>query len=354
MAKKKIKNEKEYPKAYYCRHMFQGVVSYPEEGIQVLVRNDVMKKMSPSFEGRPVVVMHQEIDRENLKDQMDGVVVNCFYNEHDGWFWSKFMAITDDAHEAIRKGWRVSNCYDVLNMGEGGTFLNVPYDKEVLEGSFDHLAIVENPRYEDAIIMTPEEFSAYNSKKVLENNKIKNSKGNKGKVMLNIFKKTKVEKDLDAENSFITLENGTDVSVQTMINEMEEKAKKEEEEKENKKKNEDKDLTVKVNGEEMKVSELKEKYEQMTKNKKNESEDLDEEEKEKKANEDAEAKKKEEEDAKKENAEKEAEKKANALATEKEKKQFEKFKNEMAKAGKETPVKIETSETKVARGKEKY
>lgn len=342
-SKTKLQNEKEYPKVYYARHMCQGVVGYQaEEGINVLVKNDTIKAMCPSFEGKPVYVRHQSVDLENLKNDMDGVVVNSFYNEADGWFWLKMIAITDECHEAIRDGLKVSNAYYVNMFGEGGAFLNVPYDKEVLAGEFNHLAIVEQPRYEDAIIMTPDEFKDYNEAKEVENKNINNSKNTKkGKIMFKLFKKTPVEQEID-ETSFVTLENGTEVSVKDMINAVEEKAKEEyEKEKENKKNEADEDMTIEVNGKNMKISELVKEYENLCKkNKKNESEE-------------------EEDDKEKENeTSEEIEKKEKDLAEKKEKKenekkQFEELKNSI-KNNNSATLNYETTSEKIKRGKERY
>ena len=335
--------------------MVAGVVSYEEEeGIKVLVRNDAINRLNKTFEGRPVVVQHQDIDTNNLKDQMDGVVVKSFYNAPDGWHWTEILAITDECQEAIQKGWKVSNMYLVKQFGEGGSYLNVNYDREVLDGEFDHLAIVENPRYEDAIIMTPEEFHAYNIEAEFKNNKLKNNKTKpKGNFMkFKFFSKTEVEKEMDAEKTMVTLANGKDVSVQDMVNAIEDKEKaekeakeKEEKEKENAVIDKDKagrDAIVTVNGKDMKVSELAKSYENMCK--------------EKEAKENALSEEEEEEKKKKENEAKEEKEKEEKLANEKKKKEqdeFTRLKNSMNNVD-DSSTPIETMAVKEKRGKERY
>lgn len=250
-------NAKQFGKVFFCRHMVQGVAGYQDENI--FVSNDTIRGMCKSFEGKPVYIDHQETDLENLQDA-DGFVVRSFYNENDGWFWAEIMAVSDEAHEAISKGWMVSNAYIPTKWGSGGTYLNVPYDGEVLGGEFTHLAIVPNPRYEDATIMTQEEYKTYNAEKTVQNGELKNSKEKetkKGKIMF--WKKTEVKNSdgLDVENTFLTLENGQDVSIAEMVNAIE----KGDEDKEEKTNEEDvMGQKIKVNGEEMTVEELKQKY----------------------------------------------------------------------------------------------
>ena len=156
-----LQNEKSLPEVFYAKHMKAGVANYPEHNEVIYISNDTIADMAKGFEGKPVFVHHQDIDLENLKDQMDGVVSESFWNKYDGEWWVKFVAITDKAKQAIANGWGVSNCYDNLVRGNGGTSINVKYDSEIIGGKFNHLAIVENPRYEDAKIYTEQEYNNY-------------------------------------------------------------------------------------------------------------------------------------------------------------------------------------------------
>ena len=156
-----LQNEKSLPEVFYAKHMKAGVANYPEHKEVIYISNDTIADMAKTFEGKPVFVHHQDIDLENLKDQMDGVVSESFWNKYDGEWWVKFVAITDKAKQAIANGWGVSNCYDNLVRGNGGTCINVKYDSEIIGGKFNHLAIVENPRYEDAKIYTEQEYNNY-------------------------------------------------------------------------------------------------------------------------------------------------------------------------------------------------
>jgi len=213
----KITNEQ--PRRYFAKHMVQGVAGYQD--FNLYASNDAILKMEKSFEGKPLVVDHQDIDHDNLKNQMDGIVVRSFYNKWDGWHWAEIMAITDAAVDAIEnKGWRVSNCYTPRVLDTEGTYLNVAYQQLLEDGEYDHLALVDNPRYEDSVVLTPSEFKAYNEHK--ESQFISNSKAKKpeGKRMFEFFKKVKIENDLNPEEMIVKLENGVEVSISEALDKL--------------------------------------------------------------------------------------------------------------------------------------
>ena len=172
-------NAKEMPRVLYCKHIQAGVVQYENE--MVLIDNPCLKKMMPTMEGVPVYVEHTlETDLEkrveNLEEEADGYVSECFYNEKDGWFWAKFIVVSEKGQEAIRKNYTVSNGYSPTQSGNGGSWHNIEYKREILDGSYTQLALVTNPRYEDACIMTGEEFKRYNQELTNELEELKNSK----------------------------------------------------------------------------------------------------------------------------------------------------------------------------------
>lgn len=260
----KLENEKSLPEVYYARHMKQGVANYPENKEIIYISNETIADMAKTFVGKPVFVHHQNIDLDNLKEQMDGVVSDSFWNKYDGEWWVKFIAITDKCKQAIKNGWKVSNCYNNLVRGNGGTCIDVKYDSEIIGGVFNHLAIVENPRYENAEIYTEEEYNEYNNMKKQKLDKISNSKGEtmKNKIMNEIDVKDlllskdseitvgeaiemyKNSKKVIDESAEILLSNGEKVLVSELINACkkneDDEEKKENEDEEPKKENEDK------------------------------------------------------------------------------------------------------------------
>ena len=175
-----IENSKNFPKRYFARHIKEGLVHYLENGKDklYLVTNEALHKMNSSFEGKPIYIRHvDEVDTDKMKEEAVGYVVKSFYNEFDGAWWAEIIA-DDEAQGYIEKGWAVSNAYLPTELGSGGVYHDIDYDKEVKSGVYEHLAIVDNPRYEEAVIMTPDEFKDFNEGRKTELDKLKNSKEN--------------------------------------------------------------------------------------------------------------------------------------------------------------------------------
>lgn len=345
MIAKKFQNSSKEPQVYYGRHISAGVCGYLQETI--LITDDTLKKMDSTFAGKPVYVDHQSVDLPNLQTQADGYVSESFYLKEDGSHWLKFIAVSDKAHEAIKNGYKLSNAYKALAFGVGGTWHNVPYDREIVEGEYNHLAIVKNPRYEESLILTSEEFKKYKEEKAKQLESMINSKENpegEKKMKWNLFKKDKTPAADDLQNSIVKLEDGTEIELKTILNAVakkneEDKAKAEEEKKkEDEKKNDDELMKkeIKVGEKAMTVEDLVKEYQQMCKKNAEETEE--------------EKKKREEEEKKK--AEEEKNKK-NALEEE------ERNKQELLNAGmnvfkNDKQVVADTSARQLARGAEKY
>ena len=117
----------------------------------------------------------------------------------------------------------MSNAYIPKEFGGGGKWHGVDYLKEVLRAEYEHLALVPNPRYEESIILTPEEFQAYNLKKESELKKVANSLKQGAKAMFNFFKKTKVDNASDFEALSVVLpKSGKEMTIAQIVNEMDE------------------------------------------------------------------------------------------------------------------------------------
>lgn len=207
----KIDNSK--GKIYYGMHFYPGVARYEspdqKEALTVFLNEDTLRKMSPTFAGRPVFVEHvDEVDEDvnELRNEADGWVIESFYNPADGKTWAKFILVSDRGFKAIERGFRLSNAYIPSSYGQDGVWNGVPYQKEITGGEFEHLAIVKNPRYEESVIMTPEQFKAYNDEKQVELKRLSNSTDKGENTMkLNIFKRTKVENSVDLEGMMVEL-----------------------------------------------------------------------------------------------------------------------------------------------------
>lgn len=203
----KVENARTLPKVYFGLHMVEGVAEYaePERApFRIFIGEETIKNMDPTFKGRPVYVQHVDaVDLKNLQAEADGYVIRSFFNKADGKHWAEFIVVSDAGHEAIQKGWKLSNAYMPKNLSAGGLWHGVEYAQEVKSGEYEHLAIVPNPRYEESIILTPEDFKAYNARKEAELYKLANSK--ESKSMLTFWKKSKVENAADLESTVVTL-----------------------------------------------------------------------------------------------------------------------------------------------------
>lgn len=344
------------PQRFYGLHMTEGVAEYRSpnaEPYRVLINENALKEMDATFEGRPVFVDHVDkvdlSDEEKLKNEADGYVVKSFFNKADGKHWAEFIIISQKGFDAIlNKKYKLSNAYHPKEFKGGGQWHGVDYAKEISRGEYEHLALVPNPRYKESVILTPEQFKAYNEEKELELSTLKNSKDtNKRENTImskfSFWKREKVENSADMEGVIVTLpKSKKEISIEKLVMNADEVEISQ---------MANGDHHVMVGEEKMKVNDLMDKYVSC----KNELDEM----KKKNASvpEDEEAKKKALELAAHEEKEL-AEKKANEAKAAEEKKQndlkhFESLKN--AQDGMKVPmVKVDLSMDKVARGQKRY
>lgn len=351
-----IKNAKTPPKVYYGLHMIEGVAEYREpdkEPYRILIGQQAIKNMDPSFAGRPVYVDHvDEVNLDKLQSQADGYVMESFYNKVDGKHWVKFIVVSDRGHEALAHGWRLSNAYHPEEMAGGGLWHGVEYEKEVMKGAYDHLAIVPNPRYDESVVFTPEQFKEYNERKENELERLTNElEGDYS--MFDFFKRTKVENASEMENTVVRLPKS---KKEYTISELVKNADAAEEKKSTPQMCNGEDM-VKVGDDTMSVNDLVAKHLESMKPKQNEDdENLDDESKKQvKKNDDQDPDMQNEEDEekkKKQNEEDEKKESAKKNAAEKQAR-FNALKNAHNVATKEVPT-IECSIDQLQRGKARY
>lgn len=163
---------------FAARFIEPGIVYYEgSDGGVLKVSKEALDKFVQSFIGCPVTIKHQVVRDENVDDIRCGVVSNVFFNAEDGWYWCDGVIWDKEAIQKIGQGWSVSCCYHMTeSTGEGGEWHNMPYDDELLNGVFEHLAIVPNPRYEEAtILLNSKEGKSNMLLKLFNNKKIRNS-----------------------------------------------------------------------------------------------------------------------------------------------------------------------------------
>lgn len=227
-----VKNEAK-GNIYYGIHFYPGVAEYQEpdkEPYRVFLNENTLRRMDPTFAGRPVFVEHVDgvdDDIDELKKEADGWVIESFFNSADGKHWVKFIIVSDRGERAIKNGFRLSNCYEPQDFAQGGLWNGVTYAREVTDGEYEHLAVVKHPRYEESVIMTPEEFKKYNSDKEIELKRLSNEGKGKGTMKLKIFKKAKVENTLDLEEMSVVLpKSGKEITILKLVNDADEQADK--------------------------------------------------------------------------------------------------------------------------------
>jgi len=265
-----IKNAK--PKSYKAFYIEPGLADYTEEGIgMVLVQKPALDRINPTYVGKPIVNLeHTDKEPEELfelsknskpEDFADGIIAATGLLKEDyvcedgrvvpaGWYWMDFLVWDQETINSIDKnGYSVSCAYDITEAEEtGGSYHNIDYDAEVLNGEGLHLAIVPNPRYESSFV-------------------IKNSKSNTEEtVKVKFFKKKPVknqepedkkkpdeEEDEVIENAdgYVENEKGEQTPISELVNMYKEKMAKRGPEKVY-----NMDDDVEVDGKKMKVSEL--------------------------------------------------------------------------------------------------
>lgn len=220
-------------KIWYGMHFYPGVAEYQEPGkdpYRVYLNENTIRSMDPTFAGRPIFVEHVdevEEDLDELRKEADGWVIESFFNSADGKHWVKFIVVSELGEKAIKNRMRLSNAYVPLGFAQGGLWNGVAYAKEITGGEYEHLAIVKNPRYEESVIMTPEEFKKYNEDHVVELKRLSNSKEGETKMGFKLFKKTKVENQTDLEGMSVILpKSGKELTITQLVNSMDEMEEK--------------------------------------------------------------------------------------------------------------------------------
>ena len=244
--KKTIQNA--VPKSYRAYYIEPGLADYTAEGIGlVLVQKPALDKISSTYVGKPVVNLeHTDKEPEELfelsknskpEDFADGIIAATGLLKEDlttetgkvipaGWYWMDILIWDQETIENIdENGFSVSCAYEITaDDSTGGSYHNVDYDAEVLDGVGLHLAIVPNPRYEQSYIIK-------NSKSEEEIVKVKFFKKKtepKKVVKNNVDPPAEVEEEV-VENAegYVETEEGEQIPISELMNMYKEKKEKE-------------------------------------------------------------------------------------------------------------------------------
>ncbi len=166
-----------WPTPYSCKLMEAGIISYEDSGAGIAyLTKQTIDRIAPSIIGRPVVIRHQKVTPENVNEVAVGYVTGVHFEASDAWFYVDFLITSDKVQPIDKDGCVVfkapdgqildgiSGAYDVTNTAEGGVWHDIQFDAEILDGSFTHLALVVNPRYEETNKIRETNFMLVNGK----------------------------------------------------------------------------------------------------------------------------------------------------------------------------------------------
>jgi len=131
--------------------MRKGLCAYPNETI--LVGQDALAQLAPTALGVPVVIEHpeQQITAENIGTlPVQGRVSGMEYDQANDLWIVEFVLDRQEGVDLLTNGWGVSTAWFGDEYRGGATLNNVSYDRELVAGRYEHLAIVQRPRYEMA------------------------------------------------------------------------------------------------------------------------------------------------------------------------------------------------------------
>jgi len=138
---------------FRSRFIEPGIISYADMqngGIELL-RKETIDKCLQTAVGNPLTIGHVDISQVNRTEVENGIVESVSYDPKDGWYYCEGTVDTDSAKLKMRAGLRPSCAYEVTSFGPGGVYHGIRYEREITGLKFQHLAIVEKPRYEGAV-----------------------------------------------------------------------------------------------------------------------------------------------------------------------------------------------------------
>jgi hypothetical protein len=140
-------NAKVTGRRFAARFIEPGIVSYEDGGgDKEYLSKATLDKCCGTFVGQNVILRH------NGKEAK-GTIERVWWNPEDAWYWCEGPIEDGEATQRINEGWSVSCGYHITETNEaGGDWHAIPYVREILDFVGEHLAIVENPRYEGAAI----------------------------------------------------------------------------------------------------------------------------------------------------------------------------------------------------------
>jgi hypothetical protein len=149
--------EKGKGRRFTSKFIEPGIIKYSDDKGQpyvALVKKEAIDRFIGSIIGCPLIIKHHDVNKDTVEDLRCGIISEVTYNQADGWYYCSGIVWDEQAIKNIEEhGWSVSCTYVITDEGEGGIYHDIKYDTEFMNGDFEHLALVENPRYEEATIV---------------------------------------------------------------------------------------------------------------------------------------------------------------------------------------------------------
>ena len=143
-------------KRFRANFIVPGLISYKDvKGGVDLVRKEVIDRCLSTMIGAALTIKHPSkavIISRDFSEVSHGNVDAVGYDEPSGFYFAEGPIETDAARERINAGDGVSCGFTVLESGPAGTWGQIPYTQEDTSIDFHHLALVDNPRIEEADI----------------------------------------------------------------------------------------------------------------------------------------------------------------------------------------------------------
>lgn len=130
---------------FYKKYLIKdGLVEYKKDNETLLIEKPILDKSIKSIINKPVIVTH---DGENKV----GEVVDAYYDIDTGNYIVGFNIWNEEAKKLLNNGYSISSTFEVINK-EPATekYHNIEYDNRVIDLEFINIAIVKEPRYQEA------------------------------------------------------------------------------------------------------------------------------------------------------------------------------------------------------------
>lgn len=133
-------------KFYKRKFITSGITGYDDTGEgNLLIQKLAIDKALTSLIKKPVIIGHDG-------NEQVGEIVDAYFLPEQDVFICGFNIWNKEAIDLLdNKGYGISCTYNILKENkDGGIYHNIPYSSEAEAIDFTNIAIVENPRYEEA------------------------------------------------------------------------------------------------------------------------------------------------------------------------------------------------------------